>query len=64
MTLYTHVFNSEISRLCHNIRHMARYVKNEKGYEKSIKADWDGVKKGLNEMKKSKGRAPEVTPSL
>ena len=22
-----------------------RYVKNEKGYEKSVKADWDAVKK-------------------
>ena len=35
---------------------MTRYVKNDKGYEKSVKADWDTVKKGLKKAKKSQNR--------
>lgn len=35
---------------------MPRYVKNEKGYEKSFKTDWEALKKGL---KKARGLAGE-----
>lgn len=43
---------------------MSRYVKNEKGYEKSVKADWNAVKKGLKKARTSIGSARKVPTSV
>jgi predicted DNA binding CopG/RHH family protein len=43
---------------------MPRYVKNEKGYEKSAKADWDAVKKGLKKVRAEVGEPRKVPTSV
>lgn len=43
---------------------MPRYVKNEKGYEKSFKADWDAVKKGLKKARAEVGEPKKVPTSI
>ena len=43
---------------------MRRYVKNEKGYEKSVKADWAAVKKGLKKARAEAGEPRKVPTSV
>ena len=43
---------------------MSRYVKNEKGYEKSFKADWTAVKKGLKKARAEAGEPRKVPTSV
>ncbi len=43
---------------------MSRYVKNEKGYEKSFSADWKAVKKGLKKVRAEVGEAKKVPTSV
>ena len=43
---------------------MPRYVKNEKGYEKSVKADWNAVKKGLKKARAEVGEPKKVPTSV
>ena len=43
---------------------MPRYVKNEKGYEKSVKADWAAVKKGLKKARAEVGEPRKVPTSV
>jgi predicted DNA binding CopG/RHH family protein len=43
---------------------MSRYVKNEKGYEKSVKADWAAVKKGLKKVRSEVGEPRKVPTSV
>ena len=43
---------------------MANYVKNEKGYEKSFKADWKAVKKGLKKVRAELGEPRKVPTSV
>jgi hypothetical protein len=43
---------------------MRRYVKNEKGYEKSFKADWIAVKKGLKKARADVGEPRKVPTSV
>ena len=43
---------------------MPRYVKNEKGYEKSFKADWKAVKKGLKKVRAELGEPRKVPTSV
>jgi len=43
---------------------MARYVKNEKGYEKTLQADWDAVKKGLKKVRAQIGEPKKVPTSV
>ncbi len=43
---------------------MPRYVKNEKGYEKSFEADWKAVKKGLKKARSAKGSVKKVPTSI
>jgi predicted DNA binding CopG/RHH family protein len=43
-------------------RNMPRYVKNEKGYEKSVKADWNAIKNGLKKARSNRGE-PKKTPT-
>ncbi len=43
---------------------MARYVKNEKGYEKTLQADWDAVKKGLKKVRAQVGQPKKVPTSV
>lgn len=43
---------------------MARYVKNEKGYEKSVKADWEAVKKGLKKARTETGEPKKIPTSV
>jgi predicted DNA binding CopG/RHH family protein len=43
---------------------MPRYVKNEKGYEKSFKADWTAVKKGLKKARAESGEPKKVPTSV
>ena len=43
---------------------MARYVKSEKGYEKSFKADWTAVKKGLKKVRAELGEPRKVPTSV
>ena len=43
---------------------MPRYVKSEKGYEKSFKADWAAVKKGLKKARAEVGEPRKVPTSV
>ena len=43
---------------------MRRYVKNEKGYEKSFRADWNAVKKGLKKARSEAGEPRKVPTSV
>jgi len=43
---------------------MPRYVKNEKGYEKSFKTDWKALKKGLKKARASAGEPKKVPTSV
>lgn len=43
---------------------MRRYVKNEKGYEKSFKADWKAVKEGLKKVRAEQGEPKKVPTSI
>ncbi|MEN9722259.1 MAG: CopG antitoxin of type toxin-antitoxin system [Pseudomonadota bacterium] len=43
---------------------MPRYVKNEKGYEKSFKADWKAVSKGLKKARAERGEPKKVPTSV
>lgn len=43
---------------------MSRYVKNEKGYDKSFKADWTAVKKGLKKVRAEVGEPRKVPTSV
>ena len=43
---------------------MRRYVKNEKGYEKSFQADWKAVKKGLKKARAEAGEPRKVPTSV
>jgi hypothetical protein len=43
---------------------MRRYVKNEKGYEKSFEADWKAVKKGLKKVRSEIGEPRKVPTSV
>lgn len=43
---------------------MSRYVKNEKGYEKSFGADWAAVKKGLKKVRAEVGEPRKVPTSV
>lgn len=43
---------------------MRRSVKSEKGYEKSIKADWSAVKKGLKKVRAEIGEPKKVPTSV
>jgi predicted DNA binding CopG/RHH family protein len=43
---------------------MARYVKNEKGYEKSLQADWAAVKRGLKKVRAQIGEPKKVPTSV
>lgn len=43
---------------------MSRFVKNEKGYEKSFKADWMAIKKGLKKARAKTGKLKKVTTSI
>lgn len=43
---------------------MSRFVKNEKGYEKSFKADWKAVKNGLKKARAEKGEPKKVPTSI
>ena len=41
-----------------------RYVKNEKGYEKSVKTDWKALKKGLKKARSEVGEPKKVPTSV
>ena len=43
---------------------MSRYVKNEKGYEKSFEADWKAVKTGLKKVRAAHGEPKKVPTSI
>ena len=43
---------------------MPRYVKNEKGYEKSFKADAKAIKKGLKKVRVEMGEPKKVPTSV
>ena len=43
---------------------MSRYVKSEKGYEKSFNADWKAVKKGLKKARVKVGEPKKVPTSI
>lgn len=43
---------------------MARYVKNEKGYEKTLQADWDAVKRGLKKVRAQIGEPKKIPTSV
>lgn len=43
---------------------MAKYVKNEKGYEKSFDADWKAVKSGLKKVRAAQGEPKKVPTSV
>ena len=43
---------------------MPRYVKNEKGYRRSFKADWKAVKKGLKKVRVEQGEQRKVPTSV
>ena len=43
---------------------MRRYVKNEKGYEKSFQADWKAVKNGLKKSRAGAGEPRKVPTSI
>ena len=43
---------------------MARYVKNDTGYEKSFEADWKAVKHGLKKARAEAGEPKKVPTSI
>ncbi len=43
---------------------MKRYVKNEKGYEASFKADWHAIRKGLKKVRAEVGEPRKVPTSV
>ena len=43
---------------------MSRYVKSQKGYEKSFDADWKAVKKGLKKVRVQLGEPKKVPTSI
>ena len=43
---------------------MSRFVKNEKGYEKSFEADWKAIKKGLKKVRSEAGEPKKVPTSI
>lgn len=43
---------------------MPRYVKSEKGYEKSFKTDWNALKKGLKKARADLGEPRKVPTSV
>ena len=43
---------------------MRKYVKNEKGYEKSFEADWKAVKSGLKKARAEVGEPKKVPTSV
>jgi predicted DNA binding CopG/RHH family protein len=43
---------------------MKRFVKNEKGYDKSFDADWKAVKKGLKKVRAEVGEPKKVPTSI
>jgi hypothetical protein len=43
---------------------MSRFVKNEKGYEKSFEADWKAVKKGLKKVRAEVGEPKKIPTSI
>lgn len=43
---------------------MPRYVKNEKGYDKTFKANWSSVKQGLRKARSTLGDAKKVPTSV
>ena len=43
---------------------MSKFVKNEKGYEKSFEADWKAVKKGLKKVRAEVGEPKKVPTSI
>ena len=43
---------------------MRKYVKNEKGYEKSFDADWKAVEEGLKKVRAKKNAAKKVPTSI
>lgn len=43
---------------------MSRYVKNERGYEKSVEADWKAVKRGLKKVRAEVGEPKKVPTSI
>jgi predicted DNA binding CopG/RHH family protein len=43
---------------------MSRFVKNEKGYEKSFQADWKAVKRGLKKVRAEIGEPKKVPTSI
>ncbi len=43
---------------------MKRYVKNEKGYEKSFKTDWKALKKGLQKARSEIGEPKKIPTSV
>lgn len=43
---------------------MRRYVKSERGYEKSFKTDWKAVKKGLRKARAEVGEPKKVPTSV
>ena len=43
---------------------MARYVKNEKGYERTLLADWAAVKRGLKKVRAQIGEPKKVPTSV
>ncbi len=43
---------------------MSRYVKNEKGYEKSLTADWEAVKRGLKKVRVQLGEPKKIPTSV
>jgi hypothetical protein len=43
---------------------MVKYVKNEKGYEKSFDADWKAVKNGLKKTRSASGEPKKIPTSI
>ena len=43
---------------------MPKYVKNEKGYGKSVEADWNAVKKGLKKARSEIGEPKKIPTSV
>jgi predicted DNA binding CopG/RHH family protein len=43
---------------------MSRYVKNQKGYEKSFDADWKAVKRGLKKVRAQVGEPKKLPTSI
>ncbi len=43
---------------------MSKFVKNEKGYEKSFSADWNAVKEGLKKVRGKKNASKKIPTSI